>query len=416
MVCFRFTDMKIKPFVAVLLCLFPPLAVAEWSQWRGDNRDGSVAGKDWPETLDETALKQLWRVEMGPGYSGPLVTEKMVITTETEDRQYELVRCLDRATGEEIWRARWEGAMNVPFFAKKNGDWIRATPALANGRLFVAGMKDVLVCLDVESGKEIWRRDFMEELGTPVPAFGFVSSPLPDGDALYIQAAGGVMKISQETGKTLWHEWKDGGGMSGSAFSSPVIAVLAGKRQLVVQAREKLGGLDLETGKVLWEQPVTAFRGMNILTPTVFNDGVFTTSYGGKGLMFGIGEENGQWKVTQRWTADVEGYMGSPVVLDGKAWLHLRNRRATCVDLADGKVTWTSDDRFGEYWSIVTNGKRLLALDQTGELLLIDPSDPASPKILSRRPVGSESWAHVVVDKGQIIVRELKAVTVYDWK
>ncbi len=53
----------------------------------------------------------------------------------------------------------------------------------------------------------------------------------------------------------------DAGGMNGSAFSSPVIAELAGKRQLLVQGREKLAGVDPETGKVLWDREVPIFAG-----------------------------------------------------------------------------------------------------------------------------------------------------------
>ena len=59
---------------------------------------------------------------------------------------------IDRATGQEVWRASWPGAMSVPFFAAANGSWIRATPALHDGRLYVAGMKDVLVCLEAATG------------------------------------------------------------------------------------------------------------------------------------------------------------------------------------------------------------------------------------------------------------------------
>ncbi len=51
--------------------------------------------------------------------------------------------------------------MTVPFFARENGDWIRSTPALDGDRLYVAGMKDVLVCINIRDGREIWRKDFV---------------------------------------------------------------------------------------------------------------------------------------------------------------------------------------------------------------------------------------------------------------
>ena len=208
--------------------------------------------------------------------------------TETRDKKYEVVRALDRTTGKQIWTSEWEGAMSVPFFARANGSWIRATPAFDGKRLYVAGIRDVLVCLDAATGKQIWKLDFVKSFRTSLPSFGCVSSPLLDGDAVYVQAAGGLVRLNKNSGKVIWRGLVDGGGMFGSAFSSPVIATIRGQRQLVVQTRKKLTGVDMKTGKALWSVDVQAFRGMNILTPTVIGNRVFTSSYGGGSVMFEV--------------------------------------------------------------------------------------------------------------------------------
>ena len=153
-----------------------------WPQWRGPTRDGQFTGPTWPEKLDTNHLRQLWRVELGPSYSGPIIAGDRVFTTETKDKKFEVATAFDRETGKEIWRVQWEGALSVPFFAKSNGDWIRATPACDGESLFVAGMRDVLVCLDAQTGKERWRCDFVKKLEAPAPDFGFVCSPLVEGE------------------------------------------------------------------------------------------------------------------------------------------------------------------------------------------------------------------------------------------
>lgn len=272
----------------------------------GPNRNGRIAKAAWPDKL-EGRLNQVWRVELGPSYSTPIVVGDRVITTETRDKSHEVVRAFDRGTGKELWKAEWEGALGVPFFAKSNGDWIRSTPACDGERVFVAGMRDVLVCLDVASGREIWRVDFVKELKTRLPDFGFVCSPLVDGDHVYVQAGSGFAKLEKRTGKIGWRVLQDGGGMMGSAFSSPVIATLAGRRQLVVLTREKLAGIDPADGAVLWEQPLTAFRGMNILTPVIFGDAVFTAAYGGRSQLFGIEKEGGGFRAVARWSYKGQG-------------------------------------------------------------------------------------------------------------
>jgi len=186
--------------------------------------------------------------------------------TETVNAENETVRALDRKSGAELWRASWSGAISVPFFAKSNGDWIRSTPACDGESLFVGGIRDVLVCLDMASGAVRWRFDFPERLGAPVPAFGFVSSPLIAGEYVYVQAGGAFVKLNKRTGELVWKSAGDEGGMD-SAFSSPVLANLAGINQFLVQMRDELFGVHPDDGRILWRQTVPAYRGMNILTP-----------------------------------------------------------------------------------------------------------------------------------------------------
>ncbi|MBN2292605.1 MAG: PQQ-binding-like beta-propeller repeat protein [Pirellulales bacterium] len=122
-----------------------------WPQWRGPNRDGFISGPSWPDSLAEDRLKLLWRVDLGAGYAGPIVASDRVFVAETKDQKSEVVRALDRQSGQELWTASWPGAMKVPFMARHNGDWIRSTPAYDGESLYVAGMRDVLVCLNAQS-------------------------------------------------------------------------------------------------------------------------------------------------------------------------------------------------------------------------------------------------------------------------
>ncbi|OYW13033.1 MAG: hypothetical protein B7Z55_17535, partial [Planctomycetales bacterium 12-60-4] len=197
-----------------------------WPQWRGPTRNGLVTGNEWPDRLDETRLQQLWRVELDAGYSGPIVAKDRVFVTETIDQAIEKVTALERSTGKPIWTAQWPGSLSVPFFAKANGDWIRSTPAYDGATLYVAGIRDVLVALDAEAGAERWRFDFPERLKSPLPAFGCASSPLLHEGAVFLQAGGGFCKLNQRSGELLWRVLEDGGGMNGSAFSSPVVATI----------------------------------------------------------------------------------------------------------------------------------------------------------------------------------------------
>jgi outer membrane protein assembly factor BamB len=414
--------MRTLPALAILLISVVPSGSATagdfdtWPQWRGSERTGKIEAAVWPDKLGGDHLRQVWRVALGNSYSGPIVAGDRVFVTETRDARTEHVRALDRRTGKLLWEASWTGAISVPFFARANGDWIRGTPALDGDSLFVAGIRDVVVCLDTESGRERWRADLMAKFNAPVPAFGFVASPLVLGNHVFVQAGGGFVKIDKKTGNVVWRVLDDGGGMYGSAFSSPFPATLNGVSQILVQTRQKLTGVDPDSGKVLWSQPVKADQGMNILTPTVVGNRVFTSSYGGGSVLFEIVQQGASDAATVReiWKSKPQAYMSSPIVIGSHIYLHLRNQRFTCLDIATGKERWTTTP-YGKYWSMIANGTKILALDERGDLLLINAT-PEKFDLLDSRKIAENSWAHVAIVGDEIFVRELNAMTVYRWK
>jgi len=392
-----------------------PTERSTWPQWRGPDRDGTVAGPAWPATL-KTAVTAQWSLGLAPSYSGPIVSADLVYVTETKNKSTEVVRALDRSTGAVRWTVEWPGAISVPFYAKSRGDWIRSTPALDNGTLYVAGMRDVLVALNAATGAERWRVDFVEKFKATVPEFGFISSPLVDRGAVYVQAANSVMKLDARTGAVVWRTLEGGATVFESgAFSSPVVATLAGVRQLVVQTRETINGVDLSTGRVLWSQPVPSFRGMNILTPVVVGDAVFTSSYQNGSWLYRVSREGATWSVTEGWAMNAQGYMSTPVVIDGYAYLHLANQRLACIDLRTGQRMWTTTP-FGKYWSLVAQGDRLLALDETGHLRLIRAT-PKAFELIDETVVGEgEAWAHLAVADSDLFVRDGAGISAYRWR
>ncbi len=384
---------------------------AGWQGWRGPNRDGLLNGATWPDSLDEKSLRVLWGREFGDSYSGPVLTSDSVFTTESQAGK-ERVYNISRVDGQIKWKYEWDGSLTVPFFAARNGSWIRSTPTTDGKTLFVGGIRDVLVAIDCESGTERWRVDFGKIAGK-VPDFGMACSPLIDGDYVYVQAGKGAKKLKASDGSIVWDSLGDNGDMmSSGAFSSPVIQTLNGLRQLIVQTRTKLAGLDLITGKAVWSHDVAAFRGMNILTPTIWDNAIFTSSYGGRSLLLDVSNKETP-KV--RWDNKIEGYMSSPIVIDHYIYMHMKNKRFACMDLQTGKELWTTKP-FGEYWSMVSNGKQILALDQSGLLRLI-AHNPAEFQLVSERRISEdEAWAHLAVAGNQIAIRSQKKLMLFDWK
>jgi len=196
-----------------------------------------------------------------------------------------------------------------------------------------------------------------------------------------------------------------------------VKAKLAGREQYLVQTRDKLCGVDASTGHELWSQKIEAFRGMNILTPVPIGDSVFTSSYGGKSWLYAVSADatsSAALTVQEQWQNKTQGYMSTPVVIDGHVYLHLRNQRLTCIEIATGKERWISQP-FGKYQSFVAQGDRILALDERGDLLLLK-ANPEKLDLIDQRHISDQpTWAHLAVCGGEIFVRDLKGLTAYRW-
>jgi outer membrane protein assembly factor BamB len=107
--------------------------------------------------------------------------------------------------------------------------------------------------------------------------------------------------------------------------------------------------------------------------------------------------------------------MSSPIVIGGHAYIHLRNQRFACLDLATGKEAWITKP-FGKYWSMVAAGDRILALDETGDLRLLRATPEAFELLGEARVADGESWAHLAVEGRELYVRDLEGLTAYVWR
>lgn len=411
--------------LACLMCL-PRVYGADvdplpWPQWRGPTRDGRVAGDAWPDGLSSERLVRLWRVESsGPSFSGPIVTDRVVFVTETRDERTEHATAFDRTTGKVVWTASWPGAMQVVAIGRPAGSWIRSTPACDGERLYVLSMRDVLVCLDAGTGKEVWRVDFPGEFQTRLPDFGGVSSPLVLGDSVFVQAGEGLAKIERRTGKVLWRVLEKGPGKSrNGAFSSLAVATLGGTERLVVQTREELAVVEPDSGRVTWSVVTPSLFGMNILTPSVVGEKVFSSGIAGSFLLAATPQTVGERQVAageSLWRNLSQGFMASPVVHEGHAYLHLRNQRLACIDLETGNRTWASKP-LGEHVSLVAQGDRILVLNDDGRLMLMR-ANPKEFDLLGEAMAGNDTWgwAHLAIANGELYVRDLKGLTALRWK
>lgn len=387
-----------------------------WPQWRGRTRDGKLVHDDpWPGSLTGDHLKPLWRVELSPGYSSPIVTPKHVIVLESKDKKYEVVRALDRNTGDEIWTTKWEGAMTVDPMGARTGSWIKSTPTYDGKHLYVAGMRDVLVCLDETTGAEIWRVDFVKRYKTPIPELGFICSPLVVDDSVYVQAADSFLRLDKATGKTVWRtliEEEKGHG----SYSSPGIATIHGRPQLLVAMISDIAGVDPSSGTVLWSRRLDSIEQGCILTPIAFGNDIFTSTRHSRSGLYGLTHHDDKFSVREIWKNKATAYMSAPIIIGDHAYMHLKSNRMMCLNLNTGEECWTSSKGMGMYCSMISLNDRILLLTSEGELMLLRASPQRFDLIDSRKIADSETWGHLAISKNRLYVREFNGIAAFLWQ
>ena len=323
--------------------------------------------------------------------------------------------CLEVESGKELWRNAYPVAYEPVSAARSHSKGPKSTATIADGKVYAFGITGVLSCLELADGKVNWRKDFSGEYRKTWPTYGTANSPLVEGKLCILGVGGsndgGIVAFDRDTGKVVWR-----GGGEGPSYSSPVVALLAGRRQVVALTQTRLAGMALENGKTLWEIPFTTNHNMNAVTPVVHGDMVIFGGYKKPARAVRLVRDGAGVKAEQIWTnAELQMFMSSPVLKDGHLYglTQRRGGRLMCVKLADGEMAWESSEGFGQYVSLILTGDRILVLDTRG-ILRVVAADPGGYKELARVKVSDgPTWAHLGLAGGRLYVKDKTTLTCY---
>jgi len=398
---------RIGRFRAACLALLVPvgLALADWPQWRGPNRDGTLAGEKLPDALPER-LPLKWKQPLGGGYGGVAVADGRVYVMDRQKAPAEVERvvCLDADTGKAVWTHSYP----VAYGKLDYGNGPRGTPTVHDGRVYTFGALGHLHCLDAVTGKVIWQHDCVKAFQARVPTWGHACSPLIDGDRLIVQVGapdGCLMAFDRATGKEVWRSVSDPPG-----YASPTILATDGFRRLVYWTPEHIVGVDPDTGKERWKVAFPITYGVSIADVVWDGRVILASNYwtGSKALRLDAKGDNPElvWE-GKAWS----GLMSTPLVRDGKVYAIDRFKSLKCLELATGKVLWegepvTRDRDRNPQASLIAVGSRVLIFNDQGELILGD-LEPAGFKRLGTAAIlpDQRPWAHHAVAGGRVYAR-----------
>lgn len=248
--------------ISLFLTHLPDVAAENWPQWRGPRNDGTSAEKSVPTKWSKTE-NVAWRTEMpGQGGATPIVWENRLFVTSADGDDLLLIS-LDTESGKEVWRRKVTSG-NIDARAGE-GNSASPTPSTDGKHVWVFFSNGVLACYDFD-GQEIWTLDTNERFGKIDIQFGMTSTPALDGDHLYLQLihgamrrdddtrTGKVIKLEKLTGKTVWEidRITVADFECKHSYASPFVYSSGDIRFLVAHGADCTTGHSLETGEELW--------------------------------------------------------------------------------------------------------------------------------------------------------------------
>ncbi|MEO5959190.1 MAG: PQQ-binding-like beta-propeller repeat protein [Opitutaceae bacterium] len=334
----------------------------DWPHFLGPHHNATTRETQLLGTWPKDGLKKVWEMEVGEGYACPVFAAGRLVYFHRVGGR-ETVDCLDPETGRRFWRFDYPVEYEDRYGFSPGP---RSSAVIDEGRVYVTGVTAQLHCLELATGKVLWRRDLMAEFKIPQYFFGYGPTPFVWKDRLIVNVGGKarddvsgtcVAAFDKLTGKTLWEvvdSW-------GAGYASPIVARIRGREVALViaagESRPSVGGLltiDPESGRLLDRFPwrARAYESVIAGTPAVVGDNrVFISECYEKGGTLLEFDEN--LKSKQVWTERGFGlHWMMPLQIDGHLYGFAgRNPPDTefkCIDAATGKILWADDTRFEE--------------------------------------------------------------------
>jgi outer membrane protein assembly factor BamB len=438
-----------------------------WPAFLGPFGTGVIADRGIADRWPEGGPPVVWRKRIGEGYSAPSVLGGKLVYFQ-QSRVGESVACVRADDGRPIWEYDYRTRAQTPQY----GDGPRATPLLTDKWCYTYGVGGKLLCLDLKTGKEIWSRETVDDFDTVVSPFGIGASPALERQRLIVFVGGrpnsAVVAFQAETGQVVWQSvgkdtWN---GVEINAathskyevapseelvsYSSPLVATIHGRRQILCLVRQGLVSLDPTTGGVNFKYlflprpsaSVTAAR------PVVFDDRIFLTASYRLGCALIQVDRSGQ-SVKEIWrNKNLDAHWSTPLYIDGFIY-GFRGRdepqgELVCLDAKTGKIQWKTRGYEGPPGSLGLNpqtgevrdrktgkvvpfpyfgrgsltlaGKRLIILGERGTLALAEPSPNGYREICRASVPGVKFpvWPSPVLAGTKLYIRDTRSLVCLD--
>jgi outer membrane protein assembly factor BamB len=356
--------MKAILSACAFLLLIQFAVIADWAQFLGPNRDGTIKDETLVKGWLGDKLSEKWRVPIGEGYSGIVVNDNSLFSMDSNGND-EFVFSLSTINGKEQWRVRTGSSPRDVY----GGYGPRVTPSLDGNSLFTVSAEGDLIALRQDNGQILWKRQLLKDLGWRPPAEGTSSSPLVSDGRIYLIIGGSegkaVAAFDRNNGKTIWTSQDDR-----TSYSSAMRWDFERKPQVLFLTGSNLFSVDSGSGKLLWKYSWPTYDFVNVATPILIPpDRVFISSgYDQGAALLRVHQTGEALNVKEIWrNREMKNHFSNSVYYSGVIY-GFDNAIFKAIAADSGQTLWR-EKGFGT-GSVILAGSYLIILSDSGELLL----------------------------------------------
>ena len=374
-----------------------------WPQWRGPRLDGTSIETKAPVHWSATS-NVLWKTELpGPGHASPIVFGDKVFTVAALPQSEERVLlCLDRDSGKILWR---ETVLKTLMESKHPlNSHASSTPATDGERVFVAflDVNKMFVAAYDFSGRQQWA----VRPGAFASKHGFCSSPIIFEDKVLVNGDhdgdGYMVALDRKTGRELWRINRPNNTRS---YCVPLIHDIDGRTQMVLTGSKCTASYDPRTGKELWimDGPTEQFVASPVFSEK--DDLVVITSGFPEYHTLAI-KADGQGRVGAEKVAwrTIKGavYVPSPIIEKEFFLIISEGGVAHCFETKTGKILW--QERMGTHHaSLVSANGLVYFLNDEGVMNVVRAGREF--ELVAQNKMGEKTFASPAISNGHMFIR-----------
>jgi outer membrane protein assembly factor BamB len=408
---FRNRSSHLLPAAGALLCILAAhsavAADAPWPNYRGPGYDGRSSETGLALSWGESGPPELWRAELGDGYSGMTVAHGKVYTMYGAGGD-EILAAFDAESGRQVWRLRVDANRRDPM-----GGGPRSTPTADGSRVYALGAMGQLVAVDAERGTPVWQLDLKAAYGARPPQWGVSTSPVVAGELLLLDVGGrsgySLVALDKASGKLRWHSQTDEAG-----YSTPLVVTAAGRKQVLFFTASALVSVALDDGALNWRYPWKTSYDVNAAMPVFIppDKVLISSSYDVGAAVLGIRATQRGLEVQEVWKSRVlKNHFNSSVLVDGVLY-GFDDGTLKAIDPSGGEEHWRQ--RGFAKGSLIYADGHLIIFGERGQLAVAEATPEAYRERSSAQVFNAKTWTMPTLADGRLFLRSERELVALD--